>query len=190
LLACVLTGPAYGYDANGNRDSGSNTVTTGNEMSADATWTYSYDKEGNLKEKDNKSNSSKWTYAYNASNELTEAKFYNTSGTLVGTVDYKYDAFGEEIEQDAMVTGNPTVATKFAYNGWNPDMPAGTGNSNFMQWAVLNVSGANVTLQSRNIDGDMPGQHLGRVDQTGASDPAGAYYDENDRQNSVRGASR
>ena len=74
----------------------------------------------------------------------------NTSGSLVETIDYKYDAFGEEIEQDVTPAGGSTTATKFAYNGWNSNMPAGTGNANFQQWAILNGDNS---LQTRNIDG-------------------------------------
>jgi len=62
-------------------------------------------------------------------------------------------------------------------------MPAGTGNANFLQAAVLNNDNS---LQSRNIDGNQPGQHLARVDQSSAPDGGGVYYTLSDRLNSVR----
>ena len=103
-----------------------------------------------------------WTYAYNASDKLTAVQEYNTSGSLVETIDYKYDAFGEEIEQDVTPAGGSATATKFAYNGWNSGMPAGTGNANFQQWAILNGDNS---LQTRNIDGNQPGFNLAHIDE-------------------------
>ena len=92
---------SYGYDAAGNRDTGSDTVTTGNEMTADANWDYKYDKEGELTEKDSTvvGSSEKWTYAWSANGNLDEVKHYNSSGTLVLDVTYEYDAFGEMIQK-------------------------------------------------------------------------------------------
>ncbi|HZZ79558.1 MAG TPA: RHS repeat-associated core domain-containing protein [Gemmataceae bacterium] len=173
----------YGYDAAGNRNTGGSTPTTGNQLTTDGTWDYTYDPKGNLIEKDSVSTSEKWTYAFNNANELTEVKHFNTSGVLAETVDYKYDVFGEEIERDVTPTGSGTTTTKFAVNGWNPALPAPIGNENFSTWAVLNA--ANV-LQTREIFGDQVDQALARIDQTGASDPSGVYFTLSDRQGSVR----
>ncbi len=152
-------------------------------MSADANWTYTYDKEGNLKEKDTTAggSSEKWTYAYNAMNELTEAKHYNSAGSLALTVDYKYDAFGEEIEEDA--TAVSSVTTKFAVDAWNPNAAGAAGNAGMIRWAVLNGDNS---LQTRNIEGNGTDQHLARVDQSGSSDPNGTYWLLTDRENSTR----
>jgi YD repeat-containing protein len=129
---------SYSYDQNGNRTGGSYAVTTGNQMSADANWTYSYDKEGNLKEKDTKivGSSEKWTYTYSANNLLTEAKRYTPAGALDLTVDYKYDAFGEQIEEDV----NGTAFAKFGIDGWNSNMASPLGNENRNVWARLDQS--------------------------------------------------
>jgi RHS repeat-associated protein len=171
-------GTSYGYDRNGNRTGGSYAVTTGNEMSADANWTYSYDKEGNLKEKDTTTggSSEKWTYTYSANNLLTEAKHYNTAGTLDLTVDYKYDAFGEQIEEDV----NGTAFAKFGIDGWNSNMASPIGNENMNVWARLDV---NSSLINRYLWGDHVDQQLvGRID-LGPSKP---YWTLQDRLGSIR----
>ena len=38
----------YGFDANGNRNTGSNAVGADNLLASDGTWTYSYDANNNL----------------------------------------------------------------------------------------------------------------------------------------------
>src|SRR5882762_4208842 len=67
----------YGYDAAGNRNTGGSTPTTGNRLSTDGTWNYTYDAKGNVTEKDSVSTAEKWTYAYDNANHLIEAKHYN-----------------------------------------------------------------------------------------------------------------
>ena len=97
------------------------------------------------------------------------------------TVDYKYDAFGEIIQRDTSGSINGTI--KYAVDGWNSNAAKATGNAGMVRWAVLNSNG---TLQTRNLDGNGTDQHLGRVDQTGASDANGAYWLILDRLNSTR----
>jgi hypothetical protein len=120
---------------------------TGNQISADANWTYHYNKEGDLTEKDTtQMNMEKWTYAYSANNLLTEVKHYDLLGTLVLTVDYKYDAFGEMIQKD-----DGTVVTKFGKD----EVGSGTPSD----WAIFTGS----SLTTRNIDGNGVDQHLGNA---------------------------
>jgi RHS repeat-associated protein len=171
---------SYAYDAAGNRTGGSYATSAGNEMAADANWTYSYDKEGELTEKDSTSNSASWTYSWSANGLLTAVSQYDSSGTLVEIVDYKYDAFGEEIERDIIPLVGPVTTTKFAVNGWNPATPSGAGNENFSVYAVL--TGANA-LQSQNLFGDKVDEVLGRID---IGSPNKTYWTLTDRQGSVR----
>ncbi len=173
-------GTTLTYDDNGNRIGGSYGVATGNLMSADASWTYQYDKEGNLKSKYTTAGGSSehWTYAYTANNNLTRVQHYDSSNSLDLSVDYKYDAFGSLILRD-----NGTTITKYAVDGWNPNATGSIGNENFNHWAILNSDN---TLQTRTIFGNNPSEVLGRVDQTGASNPAGSYYVLGDRLGSVR----
>jgi RHS repeat-associated protein len=175
-------GASYSYDANGNRDSTGYTTGTGNELTSDGTYNYTYDAKGNEITKTNISTSWKWTYGYNNANEMTSAVETNASSVVQLSVAYKYDVFGNLIEEDVTV-GATTTATKFAQDGWNSNMAAATGLSNFNNWAVLN---SNNTLQTRNVFGNQVDQVLGRVDQTGASDASGQYWDLTDHLGSVR----
>ena len=56
---------------------------------------------------------------------MTEAKHYNSAGSLVLTVDYSYDAFGELVKEN-----DGTTVTEFAKDGWNPALPTPFGNEN------------------------------------------------------------
>jgi RHS repeat-associated protein len=170
-------GSSYTYDNNGNRTGGSYGVTTGNQMTADASWTYSYDNEGNLNEKDKTGSSEKWKYTYNASNELTEVKHYDNTGSLTLTVDYKYDAFGEQIEEDV----NGAAFVKFGIDGWNSNMASPIGNENRNVWAHLDSSPTS-NLITRYVWGDRVDQQLARIDLS----PPKPYWTLQDRLGSVR----
>jgi RHS repeat-associated protein len=167
----------YTYDPNGNRTGGNSgyVVTTGNQMTADLSWTYSYDGEGNLEEKDKIGSHEKWKYTYNPSNELTEVKHYDNNGSLTLTVDYTYSAFGEQIEEDV----NGTPFTEFALDGWNSNMASPTGNENINVWARLDQ---NNHLITRYVWGDRVDQQLARIDFT----PATPYWTLQDRLGSIR----
>ena len=93
-----------------------------------------------------------------------------------------YNTFGLLIETDVTV-GVTTSTTKYAVDGWNSNMAAPVGNENFNTWAVLN---ADNSLQTRNIFGNTVGQILGWIDQSGASDSSGTYWDLTDHLGSVR----
>src|ERR1019366_607371 len=172
---------SYGYDANGNRNTGSDTVTTGNQMSADANWTYQYDANNNLKEKDTTTggSSEKLVYTYDNRNELTEVKHYNAASTIVLDADYKYDAFGNRIASIVTVgsVSPVTTTTRYAMNGWNPATPASAGNENFSVYADLDGSSS---LTTKYLYGDEVDQLLARIDTT-----TPAWYI-TDRQGSVR----
>ena len=79
---------------------------------------------------------------------MTEAQHYDDTDTLVLDETYGYDAFGELIQ-----TEDGGTVTKYGVDGWISDIPAGTGNANFNDWAVINADG---TLQTRTIFGNQP----------------------------------
>jgi RHS repeat-associated protein len=170
------------FDKTGNRTNTGYTTGTGNRLTNDGTWTYSYDDAGNLTKKTKGSNAETWTYGYDTLNEMTWAEDRQTDGgTLIQRVDFKYDVFGNRIEQD--VNTGTTVTTRFAMDGWkwsgNVSQPV--GNENWDVWADLDASN---NLLVRYVNGDSVDQHAARVIIGGAN--AGVAWYLTDRQGSVR----
>jgi len=79
-------------------------------------------------EKDTKTpgSSEKWTYAWSANGNLTEVKHDNSAATLVLTVDYSYDAFGEMIQK------NDGTVLRFCQDGWGGEKVLGPGLTPFL----------------------------------------------------------
>ena len=118
------------YDADGNRTNTGYSTGTGNQITSDGTWNYSYDNEGNITSKTIPGTGETWTYTYDNRNELTKAEHKSTSGGSIDKRDtYVYDAFGNRIEKDVDADGDgagAAVVTKFALDGWNPAKAGGT----------------------------------------------------------------
>ena len=181
---------AYSYDANGNRTNPGYVTGPDNELLSDGTWNYSYDADGNEIEKVNIATGVTWTYAYDDRNEMTEAKEWSENPSTYGTAyvevqeDFKYDVYGNRVEQDLWSSGPATsseVVTKFAVDGWNPAKGTPVGNENFDVWADLTGTGA---LQTRYLNGDAVDQILARIDNSGSS--LSPYWELTDRLGSVR----
>jgi RHS repeat-associated protein len=146
---------SYTYDSNGNRTLSGYSTGLGNQLQSDGTWNYSYDADGNTIQKTNIASGEYWTYAWNATNQLTLATDYNANGSLIQSVTFKYDAFGNLVEQDVYAASNQqTAVTKFAYDA--------AGNI----WADLN--GSNQLIDRRlfvNVNGQT--QPFARIDASG-----------------------
>jgi len=161
------------YDANGNRTNTSYATGPKNELLSDGTWDYSYNADGDMTKKVNIATEETWTYGYDAKNELVQVQEWAEDPSVVNTayleqeIDYKYDPFGNRLEEDVTTysgqTGT-TVVTRFGYDGWNPAKGAPTGNENYDVWADLN--GTN-NLQTRYLRGDLVDQLFGRVNADG-----------------------
>lgn len=82
----------YSYDPVGNRQG--TTVDTGNRLLQDANYNYSYDNNGNLIQKINRTTSQLTTYGYDPENRLVQVTFPGMA------VSYKYDSFGRRIEKN------------------------------------------------------------------------------------------
>ncbi len=124
-----VNGTSYTYDANGNRTTSGFSTGTGNELLSDGTWNYKYDAAGNTILKTNISSGEYWTYTWNDANQLTVAADYQSNGTLIQSVTFQYDVFGNRVEEDVYnASTQVTTVTKFAYNA----------NGNI--WADLNAS--------------------------------------------------
>ncbi|HMP16652.1 MAG TPA: RHS repeat-associated core domain-containing protein, partial [Gemmatales bacterium] len=163
---------SYGYDSAGNRNNSSQTITAGNRLDLDTNWDYSYDDEGNLTGKVSVAMPTvTWTYTWDVNNRMVAA--VKSAGSNLYSVDYKYDVFGNRIEQIEDVDGaggGSSVTTRFAWEGagvlqdaWgNRTTPVGTENWNI--WADLNGSNGLVT---RYVRGDEVDQLFSRVKADG-----------------------
>jgi hypothetical protein len=156
-------------------------VGTDNEISSDDTYDYAYDNEGNETAKTNISTGDTWSYGYNNANELVSAVDKTSGGATETAVVYKYDVFGNRIEQDVTpYTSNvagTTVVQKYALDGWNPALTANArGNDNWNVWADLSSSD---TLQTAYLRGDA-------VDQLFAEVGSSTHWKLTDSQGSVR----
>src|SRR5262249_26854872 len=122
----------YTYDANGNRTMTGYQTGTGNQMTSDGTWTYSYDAEGNLTKKSRGPSAETWTYGYDNQNHLLWAEQRATDGgTLLMRADYKYDALGNRSEKDVDPDGagpQGTTVSRFVWDGPNVVMDLDGGN--------------------------------------------------------------
>jgi len=113
------TANSYGYDLNGNRNTGSYQTDKANELKNDGVWTYTYDAEGNLTKKSKGANAETWTFAYDNKNHMISAKDSATDGGAATTLaTYVYDALGNRIEKDVWtLQPGTTTVTRFGYDG-------------------------------------------------------------------------
>src|SRR6266849_4582308 len=130
---------------------------TGNELSKDPSWTYTYDSEGNMTEKtksSNKTNAETWYFAYDNRNHLTSAKREQTDGgTLLMQATYVYDALANRLEKDVWTSTGGLTVTRFAYDGGNV-------------WADLNGSNQ---LQMRRLYLDTVDSVFARISSGGTA---------------------
>ena len=123
LLTATLTNETYGYDDNGNRDTGGFTVDDNNRMDSDGTYTYAYDDEGNRTQRfiwaddgdgviEAGEKSSITTYDWDHRNRLTEVTL--PSGEVI---DYTYDYQNRLVERD--VTGGTADHAYYVHQGDN-----------------------------------------------------------------------
>jgi RHS repeat-associated protein len=101
----------YSYDHNGNRNMTGYVTGTGNQMTADGTYTYSYDNEGNMLTKSG--GGLLVTYTWDYRNRLINVQ--STGGTPQN-VTFTYDMFGHRIVKAPQ--GGTQIAT--VYDGENP----------------------------------------------------------------------
>jgi hypothetical protein len=61
----------FEYDANGNRTMSGYATGTGNRMTNDGVYTYTYDDEGNVTKKSKGASAETWTFGYDHRNQMT-----------------------------------------------------------------------------------------------------------------------
>jgi RHS repeat-associated protein len=132
----------YTYDALGNRTSatgsplGSFSYDSASRLLSDSTYTYTYDKEGDLLTRTAKAGGATTSYVWSADHELTSVT--EPDGTVVT---YKYDPFGRRVETD---TG--TTITRYAYDRQNIAAEY-DGTNTLTASYVANPAATNQTLE-------------------------------------------
>ena len=107
------TDEAYGFDANGNRNTTGYTTSTNNQTTAGLGFTYTFDDEGNRLTRTETSTGKVQSYEWDYRNRLVTVKDRNTSGgSIVKQVNYEYDAFNRlvhrEYDSDGAASGAAT----------------------------------------------------------------------------------
>src|SRR5437867_11055017 len=106
------------------------TTGTDNRVTADGTWTYTYDAAGNTTKKSKGASAETWTYGYDNKNELVWVEKRSTDGgTLQVRADYQYDASGNRTQKavDSDGDGNVNTTQRYALDGWDPAKPSPIG---------------------------------------------------------------
>jgi RHS repeat-associated protein len=115
---------SYSYDATGNRTDGGYTNTTNNRTTADGTYTYEYDAEGNRSKRTKNSDGSYEEYTWDHRNRLAKVTFKNSSHTVLKTVEQAYDTLNRRVRRTYDSDGPAGAAATdifFAgYDGINP----------------------------------------------------------------------
>ena len=98
----LATPQAFAYDPVGNRTTGGSVVNSGNQLTADANFTYQYDDNGNLTRKTLLATGNFTVYTYDAENRLTKVEEFSAgASTPAATSTYRYDGLGRRIEKVA-----------------------------------------------------------------------------------------
>ena len=113
---------AYSYDANGNRTNIGYQTGANNQLLRDGTYSYTYDNEGNRTSRTNIATGEVTLYSWDYHNRLTSVVTQNSSGTVVKSVAYIYDAYDRRIAKviDPDGAGPATATTeRMVYDGDN-----------------------------------------------------------------------
>jgi RHS repeat-associated protein len=116
----------YTYDANANRTSSSQlssqVIGTNNRLLSDSRYEYRYDAAGNLIDRREPATGIHDRYEYDHLNHLTRSQRVSSSGAVLSTVEYRYDALGRRIARTVDSDGAGPVAAaseNFVYDGLN-----------------------------------------------------------------------
>jgi hypothetical protein len=127
-------GTSFSYDGTGNRTNSGYDTGTGNRLTSDGNYSYTYDDNGAVVGKSRSVNGSvveSWEYGYDHRGQMVTAK--ETVGSTITLSTYSYDSFGN------MLAGGVGGITHWTvYDGWDTAKPAGAvGTENFDQLATL-----------------------------------------------------
>jgi RHS repeat-associated protein len=167
----------WGYDPNGNPNTGGAVVAGNNQLVSDGTWTYQYDAAGNVISRSDATAEETWTYSYDTVNELVSASETGPFGVVLVQADYSYDAFSNRITTTVTQDGETTTTRSVYVPVGSPEV--GADLTHWRLWADTDGSG---NLQTHYVSGDQPDRWLARVD-AGAD---GVRWLLPDKQGSVR----
>jgi len=105
---------AFGYDANGNRNTAGYSTGTGNRLASDGVYSYAYDDEGELVSRTETATGDRTLYKWDVRGRLVEVDSEVGGATTVLAV-YVYDALDRRI---GVAEGGATVWT--LYDGYSP----------------------------------------------------------------------
>jgi len=111
-------GVSYTYDANGNRTMPGYTTGTGNELTSDGVYNYTYDNEGNTLTQTEIATGTVTYYSWDYRNRLTEVQVKNSSGTVLNDEKFTYDVNNNRI--GVLLNGVQQLYT--VYDASNPYM--------------------------------------------------------------------
>jgi RHS repeat-associated protein len=171
----------YGFDANGNLNTGGSTVsspassTGANQISTDGTYNYYYDADGNLISKVTIADSSEVDYAFDNRNRMTSVTNKDSSGRITQVVSYLYDASNRLVSRTLTVNTYVGTSTTPATTTTTTGNFIYDGNSIVLQ---LDDSGDVVT---RVLNGAAVDQVFAQEDSSGT-----VTWALSDNQNTVR----
>lgn len=125
--ALAIQNESFTYDAMGNRTAdairSSYAYDADNKLLSDSAYSYTYDNNGNLIDRRNKSTNEETKYYYNGANQLVRVELPNERG-----VQYRYDVFGRRIEKTASSISDAQIH-RYIYSGENIIAQIGAGNT-------------------------------------------------------------
>jgi YD repeat-containing protein len=141
----------YSFDLNGNRTMSGYTTSSDNRLTADGTYTMSYDAEGNLVSKTRTSDGETWTYTWDYRNRLTQVVEKTSAGVTVTN-----DVFTFDIENRRIGKSVNGTQSWFGYDGQNSYADFNGSGSLMMRY----LTGKNLDELYARFDGTNTGWYL------------------------------
>jgi len=171
---------SYSYDFNGNRTMTGYTTGTGNQLTSDAAYDYTYDDEGNLLTKTRISDDRLTEFTWDYRNLLTKVLVKNSSGTVLQETRFTYDVYNRRIGKwlDADGSGSQAGVQQWTvFDGVNTY--ADFTGSGALTYRYFYSQAADSLLARLDESGDAvwyPGDLLGSVRQV--VNPGGTVIDQ------------
>jgi RHS repeat-associated protein len=173
---------SYSWDANGNPQGTGVVIGPDNRLSADGTFTYQYDGEGNLILRTEIATGKTRQFVWDYRNRLVSVVDKDAGGTLVQQVDLTYDTIDRRISKRVRDASSSDVITYFAYEH----------DRVLLDFVDSDGPGPNPpTLAMRYLHGPGTDRELAQQDANGnvlwlLSDPLGSIRDLADQSGTVR----